>query len=214
VTIGRAYHPRMDGIDPQIQVERATSRRLPDLAGVLGRAFAHDPMTQWPFDGNASVETITSIFALLYEHPVELGLVWEAGDGAGVAVWVPPGAAELLSASDEAAREKYEPLMPDRGERYREMWGWLEAYVAEDAWYLDAIGVDPSRQRSGVGGALIRHGLALAAKDGAPAFLETSVATNVPYYERFGFNVVDQGDAPSGGPHIWFMRRESDGPPL
>jgi predicted N-acetyltransferase YhbS len=103
--------------------------------------------------------------------------------------------------------------MPDRGDRYREMWGWLESFVADDAWYLDAIGVDPARQRSGVGGVLIRHGLALAAKDGAPAFLETSAAANIPYYERFGFNVVDQGDAPNGGPHIWFMRREGERPP-
>jgi hypothetical protein len=28
----------------------------------------------------------------------------------------------------------------------------------------------------------------------------------VPLYERHGFRVVDDADAPGDGPHIWFMR--------
>ena len=31
---------------------------------------------------------------------------------------------------------------------------------------------------------------------------------NVGYYERFGFHTVVDEDAPDGGPHIWFMRRD------
>ena len=31
---------------------------------------------------------------------------------------------------------------------------------------------------------------------------------SIPYYEGFGFTVIDQGDAPGGGRHLWFMRRE------
>ncbi len=27
-----------------------------------------------------------------------------------------------------------------------------------------------------------------------------------PIYERSGFRVVEDVDAPDGGPHIWFMR--------
>jgi hypothetical protein len=37
------------------------------------------------------------------------------------------------------------------------------------------------------------------------AFLETAVETNVVYYQRFGFGVVED-DAVENGPHIWFMR--------
>lgn len=196
----------MDSTDAPIPVVRALPERLPVLAGVLGRAFAEEPMIQWPLGGSGTVETITEMFHVLYAQPAELGMLWEGGDGGGVAVWIPPGDAALLSASDHAARAQYEPLIPDGGVRYREMWDWLESFVTEDVWYLDAIGVDPARQRTGVGSALIHHGLGLAAEDGAAAFLETSVVANVLYYERFGFTVVDQGDAPGGGPHIWFMR--------
>jgi predicted N-acetyltransferase YhbS len=75
-------------------------------------------------------------------------------------------------------------------------------------WYLDQIGVDPARQGEGIGGALIRFGLDRARADEVPAFLETAIAANVGYYERFGFRVTVHGDAPLEGPHIWFMRWE------
>jgi hypothetical protein len=34
------------------------------------------------------------------------------------------------------------------------------------------------------------------------AYLEAGNPLNVPYYERFGFSVVDEGDGPKGGQHI------------
>ena len=86
-----------------IRVERAASARLPALSGVLGRAFADEPMIQWRLGGGAPVETITQIFRLLYAGPAELGMLWEGGDGEGVAAWIAPGEAALLTASDHAA---------------------------------------------------------------------------------------------------------------
>src|SRR4029077_13154587 len=113
---------------------------------------------------------------------------------------------EVLDAHE--GRDRYRGLVPDGGARYEAMWAWLEEKMPEDPlWYLDAIAVDPPHQHAGVGTGLVHHGLALAEDDGVGAFLETSQATNVGFYERFGFRVVDEGDAPGGGPHIWFMRR-------
>jgi len=39
-----------------------------------------------------------------------------------------------------------------------------------------------------------------------PAFLETARPENVPKYEHVGFRVVNDEDAPSSGPHVWFMQ--------
>jgi hypothetical protein len=36
--------------------------------------------------------------------------------------------------------------------------------------------------------------------------LEAGNPRNVPYYERLGFEVIAEADAPDGGVHIWFMR--------
>jgi len=188
-------------------ITRAAPERLQTLAGVLGRAFIDEAMIQWPMGGGASVEQITTLFAFLYEGAIEQGFVHEAGDGEGVAVWVPPGGGAVLLEADVAAKDRYGPLVPDGGDRYESLWSWVAERLPDDPlWYLDAIAVDPSRQGAGVGGALVRHGLSLAERDGVGAFLETSVERNVTYYERFGFRVIDEGDAPGGGPHIWFMR--------
>ena len=66
----------------------------------------------------------------------------------------------------------------------------------------------PERQGEGIGTALMRDGLARADRDGVAAWLETSIARNAAYYEGFGFRAVVDEDAPDGGPHIWFMRRD------
>lgn len=71
----------------------------------------------------------------------------------------------------------------------------------------------PSRRRRpvqgrGIGRALIEAGLAQARRDGIGAFLSTGTAANVAIYGRCGFRVIDEADAPDGGPRIWFMRRD------
>jgi len=196
--------PRAHG---SIEIVRAVPKRLPALAGVLGRALASDPIFQCALGGSGTVEAISDMACTLYERATEAGMVWEGGDGAGVAVWVPPGGAGLLGAADQIEARHTSVGSVDDGSR-QQMWDWLESYVTADVWYLEVLGVDPARQRKGVGSALTHHGLRRAAASGTAAFLETSVATNVPYYERFGFEVVEEGDAPNGGPHVWFMRCE------
>ena len=85
------------------------------------------------------------------------------------------------------------PLTDDGAARYDVLWSWIETHTSEDVWYLDVLGVDPSKQGKGIGSALIRFGLERAARDGADAFLETAVEANVAYYERFGFRTVFDG---------------------
>jgi GNAT superfamily N-acetyltransferase len=68
--------------------------------------------------------------------------------------------------------------------------------------------VGAEQRGSGIGTALIEHGLGFARRDGVTAFLETGRPGNVAYYERRGFRTFLDGDAPDGGPHIWFMRAD------
>ena len=62
------------------------------------------------------------------------------------------------------------------------------------------------RQGRGLGRKLVTHGLQRAGAGGYPAFLETGTPGNVPFYQSLGFQIVEQQQAPDGGPVIWFMQ--------
>jgi ribosomal protein S18 acetylase RimI-like enzyme len=189
------------------RIEPAGRDRIDALAAVYARAFLDDPIVRWPLPDTPDVhDRIRQVFASIYLGIADNGVIWEAGDASGFAVWIPAGAADDMFESDAAVQRSLAPLTADDGERYRVLWDWIEARVPTDVWYLDAIAVEPSRQGQGVGGALMRHGLDAAAGAGVDAFLETALARNVRYYERFGFRVVDEGEPEPGGPHVWFMR--------
>ncbi len=185
----------------------ATLDRVPALAAVLARTFANDPMVRWPFYDHDIVERAEPMFAALLSEYAVHGFVAEADDGAGVAAWIPPSSGAGLEQADAATRPLIAGLTDDAGARYQRFWDWLESFLpAEPHWFLDMVAVDPARQGEGIGSALVGHGVNRARADGVPAFLETGKSGNVPFYERLGFHLAHEEDAPDGGPHIWFMR--------
>jgi predicted N-acetyltransferase YhbS len=81
-------------------------------------------------------------------------------------------------------------------------------FAASTRWtarYLDTLAVAPASQGRGLGGALLRRGLERAGD--LPVFLHTVKPENVPYYSRFGFDVVDTARLVEDGPPAWTMRR-------
>ncbi len=73
----------------------------------------------------------------------------------------------------------------------------------DGGWYgLGPIAVQPSRQRSGIGSALVRAGLARLKEVGARGCV---LAGDPSYYGRFGF-ACDPAFTSPGIPHEYFMR--------
>jgi GNAT superfamily N-acetyltransferase len=183
------------------------SGRVQALAPMFGRAFVDEPMTRWPLGSDGDpVRRFTLSFAYFLEAALPLGLVWEAGEADGAAVWIPPGESETWAAHPWS-QERILALGDDGGARYDAFWDWVAANEPTDpAWQLDSIAVEPERQGRGIGRALIEAGLARAREAGTGAFLSTGTAANVAIYGRCGFRVYEEADAPGGGPRIWFMR--------
>lgn len=77
-------------------------------------------------------------------------------------------------------------------------------------WYLSAVGVDPARHGEGLGSALVRRGIERAERDGRPIYLETETESNVRFYERLGFEVLEQSVATGLELPVWLMSRPSD----
>jgi ribosomal protein S18 acetylase RimI-like enzyme len=191
-----------------LEISQAGPERVHRLVEVLARSFADDPIIRWPFptDGNHE-EQCRELFRILDEPFAETGWLWEAGDAAGVALWIPPdGGARFLEIELET-RDAIDAMTEDDGIRYRAFWAWIEDHLPSDPhWFLDHLAVAPEHRGEGLGRALVDLGLGFARRDGVPAFLETARPGNVGYYERLGFRVVAEEHAPGGGPRLWFMR--------
>ena len=141
-----------------IEISRAGPERVTALVDVLARSFADDPIVRWPFptDGSA-VEQCRELFRILDERFVHTGWLWEADDGAGVAMWVPPGAAERFVEIELETRVPIDAMTGDGGVRYRGFWDWIEAHLPpEPHWFLDHLAVAPNAGAKGLGVALGR----------------------------------------------------------
>ena len=191
-----------------IEITRAGPERLAALCSLLGRAFIAEPMLQWSMAIHGDVvPRLTKQFELFNETLVDAGMLWEAGTALGAAVWIPADAGEAYDHAFDASRRAVHALTDDGGSRWDAFWDWVESHLPDEpVWHLDAVAVEPEARGTGVGAALVNHGLERARADGAPAFLETGTARNVPLYEHFGFRTVKATEAPGGGPTIWFMR--------
>lgn len=71
--------------------------------------------------------------------------------------------------------------------------------------YLRYLGVTPSQQGKGLGGAMVREVVARAAQSGQGVLLETATQNNVPLYSRLGFEIISEWEVPGGGPKFWTM---------
>jgi len=192
-------------------VRRALPSDREQAASTLGKAFGDDPVMCWTIGpGRDVAQRMTLLFSR--EIALELAdddhLVDVTADGCGVALWhdvdqwknTPVQMIKMLPASirtfgrrlPRAARtlamiERVHPHEPHR--------------------YLSYLGVHPSRQGQGLGGALLSSMTAECDEHGLSAYLESSNPRNVPLYARHGFEERGVIDLPDGAPPVMAMWR-------
>lgn len=197
----------------EIQTRAATRSDVGALSHTLARAFADDPVMAWmiPDDG-ARRRRLPRLFAALakYQHLDHGGIeVASSADGIGAAaLWDPPGAWQQTR-RDEL---RIAPIMlltlgaaVLRGQAASELM--KKHHPEEPHWYLAVIGSDPLVRGGGFGQALMKSRLDRVDAEHAPAYLESSNPVNVPYYERFGFEVTGEMVLPNDGPSLIPMWR-------
>ncbi|MCK1722435.1 GNAT family N-acetyltransferase [Bradyrhizobium sp. 141] len=77
----------------------------------------------------------------------------------------------------------------------------------EPHWYFTMLGIDPMLQRSGLGGLLYRHGLAILDEAKGLAFTEASSSDSARLYESLGWKVMGEVQVGSSPP-VFPMLRE------
>jgi len=197
------------------ELRKATAADIPDLAGVLARAFATDPFAGFlTKPGKHAEERATAGWSgLLRYNSDRLSHTYTTADRAGVALWLPPGRldpplVDRLRMIPSVLRWSGLRRLPTIGRVLDTMERRHRALMPEPHFYLLALGVDPARQGRGVGSALMRPVLDQCDRDRIPAYLETARERNLPLYERHGFRVVEELALPGTSVHGWLMRRD------
>lgn len=72
--------------------------------------------------------------------------------------------------------------------------------------YLWFIGVDPGVQNQGIGSKLLQEIIDYSNNNNRPIYLETSTVKNLPWYEKFGFEVYNEQDLTY---HLYFFKRDA-----
>jgi GNAT superfamily N-acetyltransferase len=193
-----------------MEARQATDSDVPSLASTLARAFQDDPVMTWLFGERPRprLRRLRRYFACEAWRHRRHGQVLVGGDHAGAAFWDPPG---LWRATWPELLRAAPIILPAVGFRIRRVTKAIDlierAHPREHHWYLAVLGTDPPHQGRGVGAALVDPVLERCDREGLGAYLESSKRQNIPYYERFGFNLTGQIDLPSGPP-VWPMWRD------
>lgn len=180
-------------------------------AEVLAAAFWDDPvmMHLLPTDSTRH-RRLSRLFRWTIVDARRRGLVHVTDDLTAATIWHAPG--QHRTTPGDAARALPSMLRvfpPDRLAVAGAALSALEAHHPhEPHWYLSVIGSHPAHRGVGAGRTLLEPVLALADEEGLGAYLESSKAENVPYYERFGFGVTEELSLPGGGPTLHLMWRD------
>jgi GNAT superfamily N-acetyltransferase len=180
------------------------------VAAMLARAFADDPAMTYIFPDPADrTKRLPRLFALLYDGDGPVGMRLAASGIAGATLWRGPGRSK--TGMWEMIRHAPGMVRALGGAIGRA----LAVASAIDAhhpsgnfWYLHVAGCDPQHQGKGIGGALIRDGIARAGR--LPCYLETATEKNLGLYRSLGFEVTDDWQVPKGGPRFWSMARPAN----
>lgn len=202
------------------RLDMTDSMELNDAAAVATRAFQFDPffvhLTKRPLLRARGLGIfIRSTLASLGERAEVDGARQPDGRLIGVAAWLKPGGYPLpISAQLHQSAGAFWAMWPVprslvEGTKY--LLAIDKVHPREPLWYLNLLVADPSAQRSGVGTKLQETVLERADAEGLPAYLETQNPDNVPYYGRFGYEVVHEARPVPNGPPLWTLRREPRG---
>jgi ribosomal protein S18 acetylase RimI-like enzyme len=179
------------------------------VGDIIADSFADDPVNLWIFRNALGMKGFYSLAARKLYLKKGYGHV---ADDDGCALWLPPGVRKhipLWNSLDIAAS-----MIRHSGagsiRRGSEVDGGLEArHPTQPHHYLFAIGTRPAKQGKGIGGMLMAAGLKIADADNLPAYLESSKESNVSFYRRFGFEVIEKLVPAADAPPLWLMWREA-----
>lgn len=186
----------------------------------LLRAFADDPLWNRILpDPSRRGRAMRALFGFHLRYSALGGEVWATGDDCtAVAAWLPAEHAASDSGPLIRAGALALPFTVGLGNLGRlakagDAIKMMRAdHAPRDYRYLALLGVDPTRQRQGLGSALLKPMLERCDSERLPIWLETEREENTGYYARHGFALVARIVVPRLNIPLWGMLRPPAAP--
>lgn len=195
-----------------MSARHALAADLPAIERSLALAFDDDPMIHWVFADVPDAERLERTAAGFFRPSLAAGIIrghlYTVGDGAGASLWAAPdvrifrddeGTAFAAAMIDQVGHEAFGRLATI---------GELVAshHPHTPHFYLFILGA--AEQGRGHGAQLVAPVLDRCDEQGLPAYLESSNARNLSFYERHGFRVVWEDRPGPDGPLFHGMWRD------
>ncbi len=182
------------------------------VANVLAAAFQDDPVFTWFFpDSDQRRASLPRLFARFYAVEMHFGEVVRAPDYEATSFWRAPGAAITPPSVFIRHMPALVGLFGLRLGRLMAVSKAIEEHMpkGQPFWYAHFVAVQPTQQRRGWGRAMMLGGIARAARDKVPLYLETARMENVTFYQGLGFDVTGEWAVPDG-PHFWSLTKSPE----
>jgi ribosomal protein S18 acetylase RimI-like enzyme len=184
-------------------------------AQVIAQSFVEDPLVSFilPFRARR-VSTMVKFFRLYGEVSIKNNRGFGVGEPLqGVVYWKTPDQGDI--SINIKSLGKFLPLLltmyPIGSFRARSIIKQIDIlhkkYADEPHFYLDNLGVLPSARGKGLSSKLIRPFLGMADLQKVITYTDTVTPVNVPLYEHFGFECVEESQIPSTGITVFALRR-------
>jgi GNAT superfamily N-acetyltransferase len=204
--VTRSRQPAVPGTG--LAAVRAGECDLGVLSQVIADAFHDLAVSQWLIpDPDARSVIFPGYFQILFQHALDIGLVYTTEQRTAVALWLP--AAGPASPPGGYAEQLAEATGP-----------YLNRFLAFDEelarhhpagllhHHLAILAVRPDRQGQGIGTRLLDAHHAILDVKGIDAYLEASDELNRGLYQRHGYTDHGQPIQLPGGPVMHPMMRE------
>jgi ribosomal protein S18 acetylase RimI-like enzyme len=191
---------------------RVRSARTDDhfaISEAIGRAFFDDPVALYLFPNEISrrkrfgrfaqlaIDSFAGHGAVHTTDPIRGAAIWQAPSPSNVGFGMQLRLAMRLADTTRSAFFRAMTL----GETMR------KHHYPKPHWYLAILGTVPEAQGRGLGSAMMQPVLERCDRDGLPAYLESSKESNIPFYNRHGFELTGRIEIEKG-PTLWPMVRQ------
>src|SRR4026208_730888 len=201
----------MNSMNP-IWPRAPTGPAPPAAVGIVARGMRDNPLhiAALGNDANQRTNRLTGMFKVALPLVLSKGLVLGAFDDetlVGIAGMIAPGGCQPTWIEKLTLTPRVVPAggvdAAPRGVSWLDQWAKYD--LREPHWHLGPVSVDAHLQGTGIGTRLMNEYCSRLDVAHATGYLETDKASNVKFYERFGFETI--ASAPVLQTPNWFMKR-------